>query len=85
LIDRKCYIITFCIAGIAMPAQAKPHDHDHGHATTGGHVHSHVLAGRPHPRNAPGRSLLRMSLGERLGIAGVFVAGIWLAVFWATA
>jgi hypothetical protein len=62
-----------------------PHDHMHDHDHPHGHVHGHVLAGRPHPRNAPGRSLLRMSLGERLGIAGVFVAAIWIAVGWAIA
>jgi hypothetical protein len=28
-------------------------------------------------------SLLRMSLAVRLGVAGVLVAAIWLAVFWA--
>ena len=59
------------------------HADNHGHAH--GHVHSHVLAGKPHPRNAPGRSLLRMSIVERMAIAGVFVAAIWLAVAWAIA
>ncbi len=68
-----------------MPAHAHAENHAHEHDDAHGHVHSHVLAGKPHPRNAPGRSLLRMSLGERLAIAGVFVAAIWLAVFWAIA
>lgn len=31
----------------------------------------------------PGRSLFRMGLGERLGIAIAISAVLWLAIFWA--
>jgi hypothetical protein len=43
-------------------------------------------AGHSHPPRAAARispSLLRLSLAARLGVAGVLVAAIWLAVLWA--
>jgi hypothetical protein len=39
-----------------------------------------------HPAPAsfrPGRSLFRMGVLERLGIAGVISLGLWLAIAWA--
>jgi len=54
----------------------------HAHVHADGRVHGHdstpALA-----RAAPPRSLLRLSLGGRLAIAGCLVAAIWLAVAWA--
>ncbi len=66
------------------------HDHAHGHdeAHEGhtGHVHSHDNQPAPVAKRAdPGVSLLRMSSAQRLAIASVLVAAIWLGVFWAWA
>ena len=57
-------------------SHAHAHDHAHGHA----HAHAATVV-----RATPGRSLLRLSLGGRLAIAGGFVAAIWLGDFWAIA
>ncbi len=59
-----------------------PHDHAHGyaqaHADSGAHDHE------PTARRAdPGVSLLRMSSVQRLAVASVLVAAVWLGVFWA--
>jgi hypothetical protein len=51
--------------------------HDHHHHP----VHHHPV----HPPFRPARSLFRMGLGERLAIAGVISAGLWLAIAWALA
>jgi len=45
------------------------------------HVHSHP--GRPHPPAAPPASILRLSVWQRLGIAGGLIVLMWLAVYWA--
>jgi hypothetical protein len=48
--------------------------------------HHHPVHHRPaHAPFRPGRSLFRMGLGERLAIAGVISAGLWLAIAWALA
>lgn len=70
------------------------HDHRHGHDEAGhaahghggGHVHSHAHAHAHAPvaTARPGASLLRMSLVERLAIAGLVSGVIWLGVFWAS-
>jgi ABC-type nickel/cobalt efflux system permease component RcnA len=59
------------------PGEAPDHGHGHGHA----HVHAHVPTPVAMPR--PGRSLVRMSLGERLILAGGVSGLIWLGVVWA--
>jgi hypothetical protein len=43
--------------------------------------HHHSGAKHPSPTVSP--SLLRLSAPERIGIAGVLIALIWTAVFWA--
>lgn len=66
------------------------HDHRHGHDEAGhaahghggGHAHSHAHA--PVATARPGASLVRMSLVERLAIAGLVSGVIWLGVFWAS-
>jgi hypothetical protein len=63
---------------MSAPAHSHAHTHDHAH----GHAHVHAPAV---VRATPGHSLLRLSLGGRLAIAGGFVAAIWLGVFWAIA
>ncbi len=56
------------------------------HVHADGRVHGHDHDHAPAPaRAAPARSLLRLSLGARLAIAGALVAAIWLAVAWAIA
>lgn len=68
------------------------HDHSHDHSPDRLHSHAHDQhAGHAHGervhapagRAKPGLSLLRMSSRQRLAIALVFVAAIWLGVFWA--
>jgi hypothetical protein len=44
--------------------------------------HHHHAAG-PHPSPAISPSLLRLSAAQRLAIAGVLIALIWAAAFWA--
>jgi hypothetical protein len=44
----------------------------------------HHHGGAPHPSPAVPPSLLRLSALERLAGAGVLIALIWAAVFWAT-
>ncbi|MDB5572079.1 MAG: hypothetical protein JWN93_3262 [Hyphomicrobiales bacterium] len=52
----------------------EPREHDHAHA----HIHvSHAHAA------APGLSLLRMSVPQRLAGAGALIALLWVGVFWA--
>jgi hypothetical protein len=52
-----------------------------GHSHHTAHAHHH--AGHAHPPAAAGMSLLRLSVWQRLGIAAVLVALMWLAVLWA--
>ena len=63
------------------------HDHDHGHDHTHGHAHDdhHGHAHDPSAVVAPGPSLLRLSVVERLAGARVICAFIWLGVKWAMA
>jgi hypothetical protein len=68
-----------------MTAHTDVHGEAHAHAHAHAHVHDHARAPSLASRAAVGRSLLRLSLAERLAIAGVFVAGIWLSVYWAIA
>ena len=44
----------------------------------------HHHGGAPHPSPTVSPSLLRLSAVERLAGAGVLIALIWAAVFWAT-
>lgn len=68
------------------------HDHRHGHDEAGhaahghggGHAHSHSHSHAPVATVRPGASLVRMSLVERLAIAGLVSGVIWLGVFWAS-
>jgi hypothetical protein len=46
-------------------------------------VQHHRHPGRAHPSASPPFSLLRLSAGGRLLIAGVVAAAIWAAVAWA--
>ena len=48
-----------------------PHHPQHRHSGTG------------HPPAPVGLSLLRMSLVERVGLSGIFIAILWAAVLWA--
>jgi hypothetical protein len=45
-------------------------------------THHHHL-GHVHPPAAVAPSLLRLSVWQRLAIAGVLIVLMWLAVFWA--
>jgi hypothetical protein len=54
-----------------MPATAKSMTHHHHHP---GHAH-------PSARLSP--SLLRLSVAERLAVAGVLIVLMWVAVPWA--
>lgn len=47
-------------------------------------THHHHQGGEPHPSPAISPSLLRLSAGGRLAVAGVLVALIWAAYVWAT-
>jgi hypothetical protein len=47
-----------------------------------GHRHHHPV-GYAHPSAANFPSILRMSVIQRLGLAGALMALIWLAVAWA--
>ena len=47
-------------------------------------THHHHHGGAPHPSPTVSPSLLRLSALERLAGAGVLIALIWAAVFWAT-
>lgn len=55
-------------------ARGATHAHDHGHA----HSHAPAFAGNL-PR-APGFSLMRTSLGERLLLAAALSALLWVAI-----
>jgi hypothetical protein len=44
----------------------------------------HHHGGAPHPSPTVSPSLIRLSAMERLAGAGVLIALIWAAVFWAT-
>jgi hypothetical protein len=55
-----------------------PPDHHHHH-----HDHHHHHPGRAHPAATVAPSILRLSALERLAIAGVVIALLWGAVFWA--
>jgi hypothetical protein len=50
------------------------HDHEH---------HHHHHPGHAHPPAVVHTSLLRLSLAERLGAAGVVIALLWGAAYWA--
>jgi len=43
----------------------------------------HHHAGEPHPVPTLSPSLLRLSVAQRLAIAGALTALIWAAAFWA--
>ena len=58
------------------------HDAPHAHAHSHSHSHSDETANAPRRAN-PGFSLLRMSSLQRLALAHLLVAAIWLSVFWA--
>jgi hypothetical protein len=49
---------------------------DHAH-------HHHHHAGHVHPPASVSGSILRLSAPERLAVAAVLVAALWLAVLWA--
>jgi hypothetical protein len=61
-----------------MPTQIHDHHHEHGH-------HHHHHPGEGHPPASISPSILRLSAVERLAAAGVVIAVIWAAVFWAMA
>jgi hypothetical protein len=44
----------------------------------------HHHAGAAHPSPALSPSLLRLSVPQRLALAGALIALIWVAVLWAT-
>jgi hypothetical protein len=44
----------------------------------------HHHSGAPHPPPTVSPSLLRLSAPQRLAAAGVLIALIWAAFFWAT-
>jgi hypothetical protein len=52
-------------------------------ALAGDFMSYHHHAGGPHPPPAISPSLLRLSAVQRLAIAGVLIALIWAAAFWA--
>lgn len=59
------------------------HSHTHHH-DGGAHVHAHGPAGVhrhapevPHPAQAATRSLFRMTLGQRLGLAILLSVALW--------
>ncbi|GEM_PF-1902633 len=66
-------------------SSSAPHAHDHGHVHDHSHHgHDHGPEVAPHAVAAiPTLSLLRMSLWERIGWAGLVIAAIWAGVFWA--
>jgi hypothetical protein len=45
---------------------------------------THHHAGEAHPSPALSPSLLRLSVTQRLALAGALIAVIWVAVLWAT-
>lgn len=47
------------------------------------HHHHHHPQGEAHPPAAVAPSILRLSAGQRLGMALALIAVIWAAVFWA--
>jgi hypothetical protein len=47
------------------------------------HHHHHHRPGEGHPPGSVSMSILRLSVVERLAAAGVAIAVIWIAVFWA--
>lgn len=55
-----------------MPSSHSPHS-----------AHAHHHPGHIHPPAAIGMSLLRLSVGLRLGIAAALAALVWLAAYWA--
>ncbi|HEX8809024.1 MAG TPA: hypothetical protein VF760_08530, partial [Xanthobacteraceae bacterium] len=62
-----CYIITLLVR----PAgQAMTHHHHHQDDV-------------PHPSAAIGASLLRLSATQRLTVAGIVIALLWAAFWWA--
>ena len=64
-------------------SSSEPHVHDHVHEHAH-HGHDHGPEAAPHAVAAiPTLSLLRMSLCERIGWAGLVIAAIWAGVFWA--
>jgi hypothetical protein len=46
-------------------------------------THHHHHGGEPHPSPAIAPSLLRFSVLQRLALAGVLIALIWAAFWWA--
>jgi hypothetical protein len=44
----------------------------------------HHHAGEAHPSPTLSPSLLRLSVAQRLALAGALIALIWVAVLWAT-
>jgi hypothetical protein len=47
------------------------------------HHHHHHQDDVPHPSAATGASLLRLSAAQRLAIAGLVIALLWAAFWWA--
>jgi hypothetical protein len=58
------------------------HDHAHPHAQHPS-APGHSESGKVGVPGIPGASLLLMSAGARLGLAGSAVVGLWLVVLWA--
>jgi len=46
-------------------------------------THHHHQHDAPHPSAAIGTSLLRLSATQRLTIAGIVIALLWVAFWWA--
>jgi len=60
------------------------HSHSHGHSHEHGHAHAHSHGpATPHPAQAAPWSILRMTLGARLGVAVLVSAGLWVVVLMA--
>jgi hypothetical protein len=45
--------------------------------------HHHHAPGHAHPPASVSPSILRLSAGRRLAVAGLLIALIWIAVYWA--
>ncbi|KMJ53822.1 hypothetical protein ACG97_06165 [Vogesella sp. EB] len=72
------------MSGMTPSHQHEHHSHDHAHAHGAAHAHSH-----PHPHAAgetshlPRWRLLSLSAGQRLLLAALPLAALWLLVHWA--
>ena len=73
--------------------EAGPSGHEHAHSGSDGHAHHHhAHPDRPHDHRHPTHeavaarprpSLIRASLGLRLGLAALLSGLIWAGVWWA--